>query len=116
MDYVQRSRTLQRDKGDAPRNDRPNRRGPHRDDRGGRRPSGSNRTGLWATSKQDNTLNERKAKEAPNSTPEYNLSKASKGEDLSRWEKMNTLHKKKEEEVDKEEENIEIPQRVGKQC
>ncbi|KAF6217311.1 hypothetical protein GE061_001665 [Apolygus lucorum] len=101
VDYVQRSRTLQRDKGGAPRNDRPL--------------FGSNRTGLWATSKQDNTLNKRKAKEAPKSTPEYKLSKASKDEDLSRWEKMHTLRKKKEEEVDKEEENIEIPQRVGKQ-
>ncbi|KAF6197588.1 hypothetical protein GE061_008553 [Apolygus lucorum] len=100
----------QRDKGGAPCKDRPYRRGPHEGGRGGTRE-------LRATSKQDNTLIERKAKDTPESTPEYNLSKVSKGEDLSSCEKMHTLRKKKEEEVDKEEEceNIEIHQRVGKQ-
>ncbi|KAF6198643.1 hypothetical protein GE061_008395 [Apolygus lucorum] len=103
-------RIFQRDKGGAPRKDRPYRRGPHEGGRVGTRE-------LRATSKQDNTLIERKAKDTPESTPEYNLSKVSKGEDLSPCEKKHTLRKKKEEEVDKEEEckNIEIPQRVGKQ-
>ncbi|KAF6197681.1 hypothetical protein GE061_008647 [Apolygus lucorum] len=107
-------RTFQRDKGGAPPKDRPHQRGPHEGVRGATREynclSGSNRTDVRATSKQDNTLNKRKAKETPKS-------KVSKGEDMSRWEKMNTLRKKNEEEVGKDEEceDIEIPQRVGKQ-
>ncbi|KAF6210363.1 hypothetical protein GE061_013467 [Apolygus lucorum] len=114
-------RTFQRDMGGVPCKNRPHQRELHEGDRKGRREynclSGSNRTGVRANSKQDNTLNERKAKEAPKSIPEYNLSKNSKGEDLSRGEKIHTLCKKKEEEVVKEEEceDIEIPQRVGKQ-
>lgn len=64
------------------------------------------------------TLDEYRARRTKRQQPQFNLRKAGEGEDLTQWKDLVEMKKKKEQENsddDEELENLEFPQRVGRQ-